>query len=128
MVAHGVPVVPPSPAPVAVPSGSTTNHEYIESTATNLVDTVLKITKEASEMFKDVPYIKAFAGVLIQIVNIREVRELFGERNGGMPDSTRRKFKLKRTDLENSLIRSFVDQRSSSMDCSELGHRRTGIS
>ena len=79
MVAHGMPVVPPTP-PCTL--SSTTNREYIESTTTNLVDTVLKIAKEASEMFKNVPYIKAVAGIVIQIISIREVRELSGERNG----------------------------------------------
>jgi len=73
MVAQGIPEVPP--APFAISS-------TIESTATNVVDTVLKIAKEASETFKNVPYIKAFAGIVIQIISIREVRELSGERNG----------------------------------------------
>ena len=63
MATHGIPEVPP-----------TTDREYIESTATNAVDTVLKIAKEASETFKNVPYIKAFAGIVIQIISIREVR------------------------------------------------------
>jgi len=72
MVAHGIPEV----------ISSTTDREYIESTATNAVDTVLKIAKEASETFKNVPYIKAFAGIIIQIISIREVRELSGEGNG----------------------------------------------
>ena len=80
MVAHGIPMVPPAPSIAIGPS--TTNREYIESTTTNTVDTVLKIAKEASDMFKTVPYIKAFAGIVIQIISIREVRELFGERNG----------------------------------------------
>ena len=78
MVAHGVPVVPPAPS---IPISPTTDREYIEST-TNTVDTVLKIAKEASDMFKNVPYIKTFAGIIIQIISIREVRELSGERSG----------------------------------------------
>ena len=69
-VAHGLPVVPS--LPTGIPS--TTNSEYVTSTTTNIVDTVLKIAKEASELFKNVPYIKAFAGIVIQIINIREVR------------------------------------------------------
>ena len=77
MVAHGIPVNPSGP------SSSASNRERIEST-TNIVDTVLKIAKEAGEVFKDVPYIKAFAGILIQIVSIREVRELSAECNGPM--------------------------------------------
>jgi hypothetical protein len=81
MVAHGVPVVPPAASPsIAIPS--ITNREYVEFTTTSIVDIVLKIAKEASDTFKNVPYIKAFAGIVIQIISIREVRELSGERNG----------------------------------------------
>jgi hypothetical protein len=78
MVAHGAPgpVVPPAPS-IAI-----ANRESVESTTTNIVDTVLKIAKDTSEMFKNVPYIKAFAGIVIQIIGIREVRELSGERSG----------------------------------------------
>jgi hypothetical protein len=79
MVAHAVPVVPPAPS---VATSSTTNREYIGSTTTYMVDNILKITKEASETFKDVPYIKALAGILVQIISIREVRDLSGECNG----------------------------------------------
>jgi hypothetical protein len=79
MVAHGVPVIPPAPS-IAI--SSTTNREYVEFTTTSIVDVVLKIAKEASDTFKNVPYIKAFAGIVIQIISIREVRELSGERNG----------------------------------------------
>jgi len=78
MVAHGIPEVPPA----ALAISSTTDGDYIESTATTVVDTVLTIAKEASETFKNVPYIKAFAGIVIQIIRIREVRELSGELNG----------------------------------------------
>ena len=124
MVAHGVPVVPPAPS---IPISSTTDREYIEST-TNTVDTVLKIAKEASDMFKNVPYVKAFAGIIIQIISIREVRELSEERSGPYPDSTRRKYKRRRIDLKNSSIRYSVDRRLSWMVCFELGRRRTGIS
>ena len=81
MVAHGIPVVPSAPS-VAI--SSTTNHEYVEST-TNIVDTVLKIAREASDMFKQVPYIKTFAGIIIQIISIREARELSRERNPTLP-------------------------------------------
>jgi hypothetical protein len=52
-------------------------YEYIESTTTNIVDTISKIAKEAGEVAKDIPYIKAFAGIVIQIITIREVRELW---------------------------------------------------
>jgi hypothetical protein len=72
MVAHGIPVLPPASSFV---TSSTTNREYIESTATNIADTVLKIAQEASKMFTNVPYITGIAGIVIQIISIREVRE-----------------------------------------------------
>ena len=75
MVAHEIPEVPPAPFAISLTTDP-------ESTATSVVDTVLNIAKETSEMFQNVPYIKAFAGIIIQIINIREVRELSGERNG----------------------------------------------
>jgi len=77
MAAHGIPVVPPAPFAIS----SATDREYIESTTTNIIDTVSKIAKEAGKMFKDVPYIKALAGIVIQIISIKEVREISGERN-----------------------------------------------
>ena len=82
MVAHGVPrAVPGLQVPsIAIPSA--TNREYVGSTTTNIVDTTLKIAKEASGTFQNVPYIKALAGIIIQIISIREVRELSRERNG----------------------------------------------
>ena len=65
MAAHGVPVVQP-PLPISL----TTDPEYIESN-------ILTITKEVSEIFKNIPHIDAFSGILTQIINIREVREPF---------------------------------------------------
>jgi hypothetical protein len=67
MIAHGLPTVP-STHSVALPS-----------TATNIVDTVSKIAREAGELLKDVPYVKVFAGIIVQIIRLREVRELSGE-------------------------------------------------
>ena len=78
MIAHGLPMVP-STHSVALPS--TTHQIYVASTATNLVDTVSGIAKEAGEMLKGVPYVKALAGIIIQIIKIREVRELSKERD-----------------------------------------------
>ena len=73
MVAHGLPIIPPAHL---IATLSATTGGYVASPTTDLVNTVLKIAKEAGEMFKNVPYIKAFAGIVIQIINIREVREL----------------------------------------------------
>jgi hypothetical protein len=63
------------PATHSVALPSTTHQEYVVSTTMNIVDTVSKIAKEAGEMLKGVPYVKAFAGIIIQIITIREVRE-----------------------------------------------------
>jgi hypothetical protein len=65
-------------------------------TTTDIVDTVLTITKEASEVFKDVPYINAFAGILIQIINIRKVRE----RSSARKRNSLRLILLTRLDLQ----------------------------
>jgi len=53
---------------------STNSREYVTSTTTNLVDTSARLAKDAGEMFKDIPYIKAVAGIIIQIITIRDVR------------------------------------------------------
>jgi hypothetical protein len=37
----------------------------------------MRISKDAGEALKEVPYVKAFAGVLVQIIEIREVGYLF---------------------------------------------------
>jgi hypothetical protein len=78
MIAHGLPMFP-STHSAALPS--TTHQEYVVSTTMNIVDTVSKIAKEAGEMLKGVPYVKAFAGIIIQIIKIREVREKAGDRD-----------------------------------------------
>jgi hypothetical protein len=89
----------------------------------------LMIAKETGEMFKNVPYIKAFAGIVIQFISIREVRELTGERNGPSdPDSPRRKLKRRRIDPKNSSTRYSVDRRLCWINFSELARRQTGIS
>jgi len=124
MAAHGIPVVPPAPFAIS----SATDRKYIESTTTNIIDTVSKIAKEAGKMFKDVPYIKAFAGIVIQIISIREVREISGERNDPSLTRPARNSNGEVTDHKNSSIRYSVDRRLSWMGCSELGRRRTGIS
>ena len=78
IIAHELPTVP-STHSVALPS--TTHQAYVAPTATNLVDTVAKIAKETGEMLKGVPYVKALAGIIIQIIKIREVRELSKVKN-----------------------------------------------
>jgi hypothetical protein len=123
MVAHGLPMVPATTHPVAFPS--TTNREYVVSTTTNIVDTVSKIAKEAGEMFKDVPYIKAFAGIIIRVIEIREVRELAGERDCLTLTWPRRKSKWRRIDHRNSSIRYCAGRRLSWMGCSASQSRRT---
>ena len=76
MVAHGLPNMALAPSTRPLELLSATDDEYVVSTTTNLVDTVSKIAKEAGEMLKDVPYVKALAGIIVQIIKIREVRAL----------------------------------------------------
>ena len=62
------------PSARSTTSPSVTIQENAASTVSNTVEDVLKITKEASDLFKGVPYVKALAGVILQIIKIREVR------------------------------------------------------
>ncbi|KAG6917239.1 hypothetical protein DXG01_003271 [Tephrocybe rancida] len=59
--------------PFAV-SPSTNHHEIIvsASTTTNTADTVMKLAKSVGEMLKDIPYVKALAGLIVQIIEIRD--------------------------------------------------------
>jgi len=54
-------------------SPSTNSRESIASTTTNIVDTVLKLAKDAGGILKDVPYLKALSGTIVQIIEIRDV-------------------------------------------------------
>ena len=56
------------------PTPSSTNFSACgASTATNLIETGLRLAKDAAEMLKEVPYVKAVAGILVQIIEIRDV-------------------------------------------------------
>jgi hypothetical protein len=68
----GQPLAPPASHPVVIPPLSTL--ENVDSTATNLVDTILTIVKEVSQIFQHLPYIKGLSGVILQIIRIKEVR------------------------------------------------------
>lgn len=69
----GQPIVPFA-RPAAIPPIA--DSEYADSTMSNFLDIVLKITKEAGEVLKDVPYVKVLSGIILQIIKIREVRTL----------------------------------------------------
>ncbi|KAG6906798.1 hypothetical protein DXG01_012045 [Tephrocybe rancida] len=58
----------------SVMSPSTNSHELITSasTTTNTADTVMKLAKNVGEILKDVPYVKALAGLIVQIIEIRD--------------------------------------------------------
>jgi len=49
------------------------SHEFIASTTTNIVDTVLKLAKDVGVILKDIPYVKALAEIIVQIIEIRDV-------------------------------------------------------
>jgi len=55
-------------------SPSTNSREYIASTTTNIVNTALKLVKDAGGILGDVPYVKALAVIIVQIIEIRDVR------------------------------------------------------
>ena len=71
MVAHARPIAPFTRHSTVFPS--TNSRELIASTMTNIADTVLRLAKDAGDMLKGVPYVKALAGVIIQIIQIRDV-------------------------------------------------------
>jgi hypothetical protein len=48
-------------------------HQYIPAARANLAGTVLTLTKDVAEMLQDVPYVKAVAGVILQIIQVKEV-------------------------------------------------------
>ena len=48
------------------------DHSY-RDLASSVVCTALNITKELGELLKDVPYVCAVAGVILQIIKIRDV-------------------------------------------------------
>jgi hypothetical protein len=52
---------------------STNSREDVTSTAANFFETGLKLAKDVGEMLKDVPYVKAVAGIIVQIIEIRDV-------------------------------------------------------
>ncbi|KAG6914217.1 hypothetical protein DXG01_001712 [Tephrocybe rancida] len=49
-------------------------HEVVASASTtmNTVDIVMKLAKDAGELLKDIPYVKAVAGIIIRIIQIRD--------------------------------------------------------
>jgi len=66
MVVHSPPLIHSTHlAPITTERG-------VNSTTTNTIDTASKIAKEVGAMLKDVPYVKAVAGIILQIITIRE--------------------------------------------------------
>ena len=70
-VAHGRSTLPFTRHPKV--SLSMNSHEFIASTTTNIVDTVLKLAKDVGVILKDIPYVKALAEIIVQIIEIRDV-------------------------------------------------------
>ncbi|KAG6906675.1 hypothetical protein DXG01_012655, partial [Tephrocybe rancida] len=68
MVAHGQPKIIFTNHTA---SPSTNPHEVVAS-ASNTTDTVMKLAKNVGEVLKDVPYVKAVAGLVVQIIEIRD--------------------------------------------------------
>ncbi|KAG6847412.1 hypothetical protein H0H93_008270, partial [Arthromyces matolae] len=83
----------PSNKPPTGDSSTATNHQLIASTTTNIIDTtvtladtVLKLAKDAGEVLKNVPYVKALAGALVQIIAIRDEINTEKERSKELVD------------------------------------------
>jgi hypothetical protein len=72
IVAHANAVVPLTSYPTVTPPAAGLR-EDITSTTTDIADTTLKLAKEVGEMLRDVPYVKALAGIILQIIAIRDV-------------------------------------------------------
>ncbi|KAG6855206.1 hypothetical protein H0H87_006844, partial [Tephrocybe sp. NHM501043] len=90
MVAYG----PSELHPTAPLLPSSRNLTSSEATTTNLVDTVLKLATEISEMFTEVPYIKAVAGIIIQIITIRDEIKTTKERSVELINKVLRRSKV----------------------------------
>ncbi|KAG6910190.1 hypothetical protein DXG01_012639, partial [Tephrocybe rancida] len=90
MVAHGQPMIVFT-NPIA--SLSTNPHEVIAS-ASNTADTVMKLARNVGEMLKDVPYVKAVAGLIVQIIEIRDDINTTKERSLELIDKVLRRSKI----------------------------------
>ena len=71
MIAHGRSIAPFTRHSTVSPS--TNSREFIASTTTNIADTVFRLAKDAGEILRDIPYVKALAGIIVQIIQIRDV-------------------------------------------------------
>ncbi|KAG6815280.1 hypothetical protein H0H87_003351 [Tephrocybe sp. NHM501043] len=90
MVAYGSSALHPTAPLLPSPHNLTSS----EATTTNLVDTVLKLAREVGEMFTEVPYIKAVAGILIQIIAIRDEIKTTKERSVELINKVLRRSKV----------------------------------
>ncbi|KAG6914377.1 hypothetical protein DXG01_000678, partial [Tephrocybe rancida] len=66
--------MPPAQTRHSAMSPSTNPHDLIASASMtmNTADTVMKLAKNVGELLKDVPYVKALAGLIVQIIEIRD--------------------------------------------------------
>ncbi|KAG6836712.1 hypothetical protein H0H87_004868, partial [Tephrocybe sp. NHM501043] len=87
MVAHGQSLLL-STGHSTAPTDSNT---ALDSTTTNLVETTAKLAKEVGELLKNVPYIKGVAGIIIQIIAIRDELNTAEERLQELSDKVLRK-------------------------------------
>ena len=70
MIAHGLPAVPSTPLPTML---SPDLRQRLDATTKGAIDTILNVAKEAGGLLKDVPYVKAVAGTVVQIIQMKEV-------------------------------------------------------
>jgi hypothetical protein len=75
--AHAIPHLHvKSPPPPTRPSSSLVRPQSKHDTGVSAAGTAFALTKDAADAMSQVPYVKAIAGVLSQIVQIREVRSV----------------------------------------------------
>jgi hypothetical protein len=67
------------PAPNAPPSN--THLKKAADSTINAASTTAAIAKEVGEMLSQIPYVKSVAGIVVQIIKIRDVSPSY--RNGG---------------------------------------------
>ncbi|KAG6834863.1 hypothetical protein H0H93_006841, partial [Arthromyces matolae] len=86
-------MLPKEPSIVTTHATGATDRQLIAPTGTNIVDTavtladtVLKLAKDAGEVLKNVPYVKALAGVIVQIIAIRDEINTEKERSKELVD------------------------------------------
>ncbi|KAG6853594.1 hypothetical protein H0H87_008450, partial [Tephrocybe sp. NHM501043] len=87
MVAHGQSLL----LSAGHSTAATNSNTALDSTTTNVVDSVAKLVREVGELLKNVPYIKGVAGIILQIIAIRDELNTAEERSHELLNKVLRK-------------------------------------